>query len=74
MNSADYAPHPNHRCPKCDSPDPHRHPSMGGHEGEVELCTHDYHLIPTNQNRPSFIADVQAKRAMLAARKDHPHA
>ena len=53
------APNPRHRCPTCDSPDPHRHPAMA-FEGEVEICTDDYHLIPTGQNR--YIAAVLAKR------------
>lgn len=31
--------------------------------GEIELCTHDYHLQPTAQNRPEYIAAVLEKRA-----------
>lgn len=56
-----YAAHPNHRCPTCNSPDPHRHPATG-FEGEAELCTDVYHLIATNQNRPQTIAAVNEKR------------
>lgn len=59
---ATYAPHPDHRCPTCDSPSPERHPAMA-HEGEVELCTDAFHLIPTNQNRPAYIEAVLAKIA-----------
>ena len=57
----EYAACPRHRCPTCDSPSPERHPAMA-HEGEVELCADDYHLIPTSGNRPSYIAAVKAKR------------
>lgn len=64
-----YAPRPDHGCPTCGSPDPHRHPAMA-FEGEVELCTDDYHLIPTAENRPKYIADVLAKRA-AAKRTTH---
>lgn len=49
------------RCPTCNSPAPHLHPSVQ-HGGEVELCTDDFHLTPTNENWPSVIADVLAKR------------
>ncbi|ALJ12586.1 hypothetical protein [Sphingopyxis macrogoltabida] len=70
MNNARYALHPGHRCPTCDSPDPHRHPAMA-FEGEVEVCTDAYHLIPTNQNRPGYIAAVEAKRAQATG--VHPH-
>ena len=31
------------RCPTCDSPAPYLHPATG-FEGEVELCTHNFHL------------------------------
>jgi hypothetical protein len=61
-----YADHPGHRCPKCDSPAPHQHPAVQC-EGEVELCTHDYHLIPTNMNRTEYISRVLAKRAKAEA-------
>jgi hypothetical protein len=60
-----YVPHPGHNCPTCDSPAPHQHPAMAL-EGEVETCVDDYHLIPTNQNRQSFIDGVLAKRALAA--------
>lgn len=56
------ASHPGHNCPKCNSPSPERHPAVQ-HEGEVEICADDYHLIPTNQNAPAHIARVLAKRA-----------
>ena len=63
-----YALKPNHRCPTCNSKSPERHPAMQ-HEGEVEICVDDFHLIPTNQNRPEYIAAVASKRALLAARE-----
>lgn len=50
------------RCPHCDSPHPHLHPAMQC-EGEVEICTHDFHLKPTPQNTPEYIEGVLAKRA-----------
>ena len=49
-------------CPRCTSPHPHLHPAVQ-FEGEVETCTHDFHLRPTNQNRQQHIATVLAKRA-----------
>lgn len=56
-----YAPHPRCNCPRCGSPDPHCHPAVQL-EGEVQLCTDPYHLIPTNQNRPEYIAAVEKAR------------
>lgn len=49
------------KCPRCESPHPHLHPAMQ-FEGEVQTCTHDFHLTPTNQNRPEYIAEVHAAR------------
>ena len=46
-------------CPTCKSPAPHQHPAMQ-HEGEVELCRDAYHLTPTPQNKPQYIAAVRA--------------
>ena len=57
----EYAPHPRTRCPTCRSRDPHLHPAIQ-YEGEVEVCTDVYHLIPTNQNRLEYIEAVKAKR------------
>jgi hypothetical protein len=54
------------RCPRCDSPAPHLHPAVQC-EGEVELCTHHFHLTPTNQNRPEWIENVRAKLRKQAA-------
>lgn len=35
-----------HKCPKCGSPDPARHPAVQ-HEGEVQICTHEFHKPTT---------------------------
>lgn len=51
-------------CPRCRSNSPERHPAMQ-FEGEVELCTHGFHLQPTPMNRPAYIAAVLAKRSAL---------
>jgi hypothetical protein len=32
------------------------------YEGEVEICTDDFHLQKTNQNNDNYIAGVLAKR------------
>jgi hypothetical protein len=44
-------------CPRCDSPKPHLHPAMQ-FEGEVQTCTHAFHLKPTTQNTPAYIEAV----------------
>lgn len=49
------------RCPKCNSSAPHMHPAVQ-HEGEVVLCVDAFHLRPTPQNRPEYIAAVDRKR------------
>lgn len=49
------------RCPRCQSNAPHLHPAVQ-FEGEVELCTHDFHLTKTPSNRPEYIAAVMKKR------------
>ena len=48
LAAIDYAEHqedatpPGERCPRCDSPDPARHPAMQS-EGEVQLCSDGWH-------------------------------
>jgi hypothetical protein len=53
------------RCPTCNSPAPHRHPAMA-FGGEVETCVDEFHLTPTSQNTPKYIAFVHEKRARLS--------
>jgi hypothetical protein len=54
------------KCPRCTSSAPHMHPAMQS-GGEVEICPHDFHLTPTNQNRPEYIARVLEKRAAVSS-------
>lgn len=54
------------RCPRCNSPQPHLHPAVQV-EGEVSICTHGYHLTPTNQNRQPERDRVLRRRAEKAA-------
>lgn len=35
-------------CPRCGSPDPKYHPAMQ-YEGEVQVCTHDFHASACKQ-------------------------
>lgn len=46
-------------CPTCDSPSPELHPAVQ-HEGEVEICTDEFHLRETPMNR--YVAVVRACR------------
>lgn len=55
------------RCPTCDSPAPHLHPAVQ-HEGEVETCTDDFHLIETPSNTHEYRDYVLTKRREI----NHP--
>ena len=50
------------KCSTCNSKQPHLHPAvqLGG---EVQICADAFHLTPTLQNPPQFIALVEAARA-----------
>jgi hypothetical protein len=63
-----YVARPNHRCPTCNSRDPHLHPAVA-FEGETEICVDDFHMIRTAQNRPEYILAVIDKRASIAAKE-----
>ena len=52
-------------CPRCGSNRPHLHPAVQ-FEGEVEICTDDFHLLETRQNTPKHIAAVLEKRDKMA--------
>lgn len=53
------------KCPTCHSPAPHLHPAVQ-HEGEVEICTDDFHLRDTPQNKPEYREGVRQKRSQSA--------
>ena len=59
------------RCPTCTSPQPHLHPAVQV-EGEVETCADAFHLRPTPQNKPEYIAMVERKRAAKSQRNARP--
>lgn len=49
------------RCPRCNSSAPHMHPATA-FEGEVIICSHDYHLTPTPQNSARHMQMVRERR------------
>lgn len=49
------------KCPKCDSPQPHLHPSMQPEGGEVQPCSDPFHKWDTPQNRPYLSSDSKLK-------------
>lgn len=53
-------------CPRCQSPAPHLHPAVQV-EGEVETCTHEFHLRQTPQNLPRYREAVLRKLEAQAA-------
>jgi hypothetical protein len=59
-------------CPRCGSLAPHLHPAVQC-EGEVETCIDDFHLRPTPQNTPEYIALVHTKLAALASQQPDRH-
>jgi len=70
------------KCPRCDSPAPHLHPQMQ-FEGEVQECSHSFHLRETPQNlcfadkaaeareRDSLIATAEALNKLQREALDH---
>lgn len=47
------------RCPRCGSPRPHLHPAIQ-FEGEVQPCSHAFHLQVTPENTPERIRGAQS--------------
>ena len=50
------------KCQTCNSPHPHMHPAVQ-FEGEVHVCTDDFHLRETPQNTAKFRDEVLTARA-----------
>lgn len=55
------------KCRTCGSSNPHLHPAVQ-HEGEVHICTDDFHLQETAQNKPEYIAAVHEAQKKEASR------
>lgn len=58
------------KCPKCDSPDPNRHPAVQ-FEGEVQICDHAFH---SPSDGPEFLDVEQGSDEWIAARRGIPTA
>lgn len=52
-------------CPTCNSPAPHLHPAVQ-HEGEVNICTDDFHTQVTPQNNIAMVLDVMQEQERKA--------
>ena len=53
------------RCPRCQSPDPARHPATAADGGEVQPCPHTWHLLPpgaTPEPAPERATPARAPR------------
>lgn len=48
------------KCPRCQSPSPERHPAMQ-FEGEVHLCSHEYHASTDSGRRALAAASRQVE-------------
>jgi hypothetical protein len=51
-------------CPRCGSPKPNLHPAVQ-EGGEVQLCTHEFHLQVTPENTPEQVAELKEEIARL---------
>lgn len=73
------------RCPRCESPEPGKHPAMQADGGEVQMCPHPFHLGhghvggPTGRHRihdlleESYVAILRRQRKAVNKAKCPGH-